>query len=100
MAKIEKLNAQAFQGRLTQGEKVQLLDVRTKPEFENGHLHSAVNINYFSWHFRKKVKALDMDQPVFLYCQSGKRSGLAIRLLAKLGFKHLIELKGGLNAMK
>jgi len=51
-----------------------LIDVRTPEEFGNGHLIGAQNINFMDDNFENNIQAIDKDQPVFIYCQSGKRS--------------------------
>jgi len=80
---------------------VQLLDVRTPEEFEAGHIEGAVMIDYRTDPdgFVEKVEAqLKKDQPVALYCRSGKRSHSAAELLLKAGFTQLTELEGGILA--
>lgn len=78
---------------------VQLLDVRTPEEFESGHLAGAIMIDFRAEGFVEKAKAqLKKDQPVALYCRSGKRSHSAAELLLKAGFKELVELDGGILA--
>jgi rhodanese-related sulfurtransferase len=73
--------------------KAQLIDVREPNEFDNGHILGARNIPLS----QMKARLLEVrpDKPVYLYCQSGMRSGRAAQLLHRKGYKDLSHLKGG-----
>ena len=76
--------------------EVQLVDVRTAAEFNEGAINGAINIDYFEQDvFDQKFDKLDKDQPVYLYCRSGNRSQKAAAKLETLGFKKIYDLKGG-----
>lgn len=84
---------------LSKTSRVQVLDVRTKEEFKSGHLENAVLIPWTDRDFEERAAAeLKKDQPLFVYCRSGGRSGKATESLAKLGFTNIHELKGGMLA--
>jgi len=74
---------------------LQLLDVRTSKEFEEGHLEDAVNIDVLEDDFSAKAESLDKEQPVYLYCRSGNRSAKASAILTDLGFKEIYDMQGG-----
>jgi rhodanese-related sulfurtransferase len=81
--------------------QAQVLDVRTKEEFETGRLAGAVLIPWTDGDFKERVAAeLKKDQPVFLYCRSGGRSAGAAKALVELGFTNVRELKGGMLAWR
>jgi phage shock protein E len=40
----------------------------------------------------------DLDRKVVLTCLSGHMSGIAGQNLVKLGYRHISQLKGGMNA--
>lgn len=73
--------------------KAQLIDVREANEFENGHILGARNIPLSQLRIRKKE--IRTDQPVYLYCQNGLRTGRAAQILRKHGCKDLYQLQGG-----
>lgn len=77
-----------------------LLDVRTPEEFYAEHLRNAVMINFKSPHFEEELAGLDTDTAYLVYCGSGGRSGQATAVMARLGFKEVYNLDGGLNALK
>ncbi|MDC7995814.1 rhodanese-like domain-containing protein [Altibacter sp. HG106] len=75
---------------------VTLIDVRTAEEFEAGHIDGAQNIDFFQEQaFQKKFSAFDKDQPIYIYCRSGNRSGQASERLEAMGFTKIYDLKGG-----
>lgn len=73
--------------------KAQLIDVREPNEFEAGHILGARNIPLSQMKMRSKE--IRSDLPVYLYCQSGLRSGRASQFLYRRGYKNLSHLKGG-----
>ncbi len=75
---------------------VQLIDVRTPKEFEIEHIKNAENINILDEDFSKKINKLNKDQPVYIYCRSGKRSAKSAAEFKKAGFNKVYELEGGL----
>ncbi len=77
----------------------QLLDVRTKEEWNAGHLKGAKLATVTEEGFLAKAKAaLDPEKPVLVYCRSGKRSEKAAKELRKAGFSPVYELQGGIVA--
>ncbi len=72
-----------------------LIDCRTPAEFANGSLTGARNIDFESPDFEARVDSLDSDEAVFIFCQSGGRSGRAAATLSELGFRQVFDLKGG-----
>ena len=73
--------------------KAQLIDVREPNEFDNGHILGSRNIPMTQ--MKMRLQEIRPDKPVYLYCQSGMRSGRAALLLHKKGYKHLYHLQGG-----
>lgn len=64
---------------------VTLLDVRTVQEFATGNINGFVNIPVDE--LRERAGELDKDKPVYVICQSGLRSYIAVRILAGRGFE-------------
>lgn len=73
--------------------KAQLIDVREPNEFEGGHILGARNIPMSQ--LKNRMKEIRTDKPVYLYCQSGMRSGRAAQMLYKKGCRELYQLQGG-----
>ena len=77
-----------------------LIDVRTPEETKEGMLEGAIEMNYFDGDFKDQLNELDKKQPYLMYCRSGNRSGKAMKIMQKLGFKHVINLDGGYELWK
>lgn len=73
--------------------KAQLIDVREPNEFEAGHILGARNIPVSQ--LKMRLQEIRPDKPVYLYCQSGIRSGRAAQTLYRKGYKDLSHLQGG-----
>ena len=94
---IKSVDADEFEKTIPR-DGVQLLDVRTEAEFNEGHIASdkVKNIDYRQPDFIEQADGeLDKGRPVAVYCRSGRRSMDAARLLAKRGFE-VINLEGGI----
>ncbi|CAM3900964.1 rhodanese-like domain-containing protein [Bacillus cereus] len=76
--------------------KAQLIDIREADEFNAGHILGARNIPLSQ--IRLRYKELRQDQPVYLYCQSGFRTGRAAQYLKKQGYKDFYQLQGGFKS--
>lgn len=85
--KFRNLSADQFE-QLLQDRNVQLVDVRTVAEYTEGHLPGSVNINVLDEAFAARVdEILQKEQPVAVYCKSGRRSRKAARLLVEKGYR-------------
>jgi rhodanese-related sulfurtransferase len=73
------------------------IDVRTPGEYKGNHIREFKNIplNLLA---QKAEKELSKDKEVIVICQSGMRSGQASKILKKLGYTKVTNVKGGMNA--
>ena len=74
-----------------------LLDVRTRGEFNAGHLQEALNIPVDS--LRQRLEELDKDKKIYIYCGIGLRGHVAQQILKQKGFDTL-NLSGGYSLWK
>ena len=78
---------------------VQVLDVRTKEEWDAGRLKGAIRVDFLEEGFlTKAVAALDPKKPLLVYCRSGNRSEKAAKILRDGGFSAVYEMTGGIVA--
>lgn len=78
---------------------IQILDVRTEEEWNEGHIQGAKRVQFPAEDFvEKATKALDPEKPVLVYCRSGGRSAKAAKQLRDAGFKDVRDLAGGVVA--
>ncbi len=96
----EALKPEAFRRLIDETANLQLIDVRTTEEVDQGYLENARNIDYYGSDFKKLMDKLDKDAPVAVYCGAGGRSGKTAKMLEDLGFKEIYDLKGGITAWK
>lgn len=74
-------------------ENVQFIDVRTPEEFAGGR--AAKVVNYPLDKIETELAKLDKNKPVYVICQTGRRSQKAAEALQKSGFKEIYNVKGG-----
>jgi thioredoxin len=94
------ISPKEFQELLESQQNIQLIDVRTKEEFAEGHLSNAINIDYNGSDFATKIQLLDKQKTTLVYCLSGGRSNGAMKWMAEHGFQKVVNLKGGTLAWK
>lgn len=85
--------------KLSKMKEVKLIDVRTKEEFKTEHIKNAQNIVYDE-NFSEKIAQLNKNEPVIVYCKSGRRSEKCAQILKDSGFVKVYDLKGGITQWK
>jgi glyoxylase-like metal-dependent hydrolase (beta-lactamase superfamily II)/rhodanese-related sulfurtransferase len=97
LAQLPQITAPELQQRLSENQ-LRVLDVRREPEWKAGHLEGA------AWwpldRFRVSMPEVDLSLPLAVHCQSGYRSMIACSLLQRAGFKNVMNVAGGLAALK
>ena len=96
----ENLNADQANAWLREHPETQVLDVRSKGEFDGGALPKAVNISIGDEAFDSKVAALDRAKPVLVYCAGGFRSRKAVTVLKAQGFTNIQHLHRGFHSWR
>jgi rhodanese-related sulfurtransferase len=76
-------------------EKVQLLDVRSRQEFEQTHMPGAFCIPLDE--LAERLSELNPSEKMLIYCHRGIRSAHAVSLLREHGFLHAYHIEGGLT---
>ncbi len=75
-----------------QSGKLILLDVRTEEEYSAAHVDGAINIPHEGIVAGVEQLELKTSDKIYLYCRSGKRVGIAMAELEKLGFSDMTNL--------
>ncbi len=96
---IEVITAEEMK-EISKIEDVQLIDVRTQEEYEEGYIEGFQNIDYYSDDFTKDIEKLDKSKPVIVYCKSGNRSGKCAKKMEEAGFSKVYDLEGGITQWK
>ncbi len=75
----------------------QIVDVRTPEEFNKSHLANAINLDFYDKSFTDELAKLDKNKVYLLYCRTGRRSGIALNMMGKMGFNHAYNMTGGVK---
>ena len=81
------------------GDSIVYVDVRTQAEYDAGHVEGAIHIPHTEMEARHEELAPYSDQRIVVYCRSGRRSGIAERILESEGFDNVIN-GGGLRDLR
>jgi phage shock protein E len=76
-----------------------LIDVRSKEEFDEGHIDGAIRIDWDDTNALMEAIGDDKQRPVVVYCRSGNRSGKSKVALDEKGYSGVFNATG-LEALK
>ncbi|MGA1847565.1 FAD-dependent oxidoreductase [Deferribacter abyssi] len=82
---------------LMKDSSLQVIDVRTKLEYNLYRIDNAKNI--YVNELRDRLDEIDRERPVYLYCAVGFRGYLATRFLRNLGYE-AYNILGGIESVK
>jgi phage shock protein E len=74
-----------------------IVDVRSKGEFQSGHLRNSINMPVDN--LENNLKKLNKNKPIITCCASGARSASAVRILKSNGFEQVYN-GGSWNSLK
>jgi len=99
-ASYTDINANTAYQAITSGvcPNLVILDVRTREEFDQGHIKMALLIPHAELEERIDELAEHKNHPIIIYCFCGMRSTLASSILAAHGFTKVYNMMDGLNA--
>lgn len=88
------INATEFKEKLEK-ERGVVIDVRTKNEYDQGHLSlTDYQYDFLNGEFQNSVDSLDKSKTYYLYCRSGNRSGQAAKIMKNEGFDKVYNVGG------
>lgn len=96
IAAAQNISAGEAQRLLKQTPTVYLLDVRTLGEFMQKRIAGAHLIPIDQ--LQSRVAELPKDRTIVVYCEVGSRSELVAGYLARLGYREVFNLSGGIMA--
>jgi glyoxylase-like metal-dependent hydrolase (beta-lactamase superfamily II)/rhodanese-related sulfurtransferase len=74
-------------------DELQILDVRSEPEWREGHIPGSMHLPYHDIH--ELPEQLDPGRPVAVICESGQRSAVAASLLKAYGADTVVHVVDG-----
>lgn len=95
---FQNINVVEFKNKIANGSNIEILDVRSQAELEDGSVPNHKLIDIMQPDFTSKIAQLDKNKTYLVYCRSGNRSGKACAMMAEMGFKELYNLAGGIMA--
>ena len=94
---ITSMSPEALIDLYNQG-TMNVLDVRKASEYQSEHIVEAVNapLDFIN----DSMTKIDKDKTYYVHCLSGYRSMVFISVLQARGYRNLIDITGGFNALK
>ncbi len=99
-ASIKEVSVSDVKGMIEAKEKIVLLDVRDKNEFEEGSIPGAINISRGMLEFKVALIIPDKTAKIITFCGIDLRGPLATKTLNEMGYKNAVNVIGGLKAWK
>ena len=99
MAHVKSIDVLELQRKLESStETIFLLDVRSKEEYQSGHIKNSINIPH-----DVLIKDINLigeyrNESLVVYCRSGVRAQLVIDKLLENDFNHIIDINGDMLA--
>lgn len=93
---ITMIESEELRGRIAGGEKIVVIDVRSKEEFSASHVEGAVNIP--ADQLTTDISNYSPDTLIVTVCNlGGARSCNAAETLRGLGYENAVPLQGGMR---
>ncbi len=90
------ITPEQLQEKLSTGEKPVLLDVREEWEYEICNIDGSIHISMGQ--INQMLEELSPDNETIVICHHGMRSFQVGAFLESNGFKHIVNLEGGIDA--
>jgi rhodanese-related sulfurtransferase len=92
---IQSISTTDLRERLSQGEKITIIDVREADEVAEGMIPGAIHIPLGE--IPSRYNEIQQKEDIILVCRSGKRSQKAYEFLQAQGIKNLFNMDGGMQ---
>lgn len=95
---LESITANQFHGRISEAEKIEIIDVRKPGEFAAGHINGAKHFPLST--IDDSCNDLPKGETLHIHCAGGYRSVIASSILKRKGIHDIIDIAGGMGAIK
>lgn len=96
---IQQLQSGLSMARFMNKKGFILVDVRSPEEHLAGSIPGTdLNIDFRDIQSRHRDIGAKLEDHIVVYCQSGRRSNIAAETLADLGYRHVYNVEGSMNA--
>ncbi len=89
---VELMDVEELREKIQKKEDIRIIDVRTRREYNMGHIEGAINIPVDE--LRDNLISLNKSDSIVVHCRTSYRSYLAYRILINEGFKKVWNLNG------
>ena len=96
--RVPEVSAAELNEILSNGQQLQIVDVRTGTEWHKSRIPGALNVPIQELRRRLDSLSLESGRPIVAICLSAHRSIPAVRLLRARGFSNAVQLQGGMLA--
>ncbi len=93
-ASYTKISASEAKKIMDENSNVIILDVRTKEEYDSGHIKGAILLPDTEVLDKAAELLPDQSATILVYCRSGRRSALAAKDLVGLGYSNVSDFGG------
>ncbi len=93
-AEYHKIDAETAKNIFDTQEDIIIIDVRTKGEYESGHVENSINIPLDVITATVTEQFPNKNEKLYVYCRSGNRSAQAAKLLVKAGYTNVYDFGG------
>ena len=90
----KKISAADAKARMDSGDTIIILDVRTKEEYDAGHIAGAILVPNETIVDKQPELLPDLDAEILVYCRSGNRSAQAAKKLIAIGYTNVVDFGG------
>ena len=98
--RIQEVAPEELLERQARGERLQILDVREDREWLQSHIEGARHLSRGTIERDIEMYYRDLEEEVFVYCDTGHRSALVADSLARMGYATVRSIAGGFAAWK
>ena len=91
---VMKISGEEAKSIIDSREQVIIIDVREESEYREGHIKDSVLVPLGTIEDKIEKVVEDKNQPILVYCRSGRRSAEAANLLNKLGYTNVYDFGG------
>jgi rhodanese-related sulfurtransferase len=88
------MSPEALDALVTAGRTPAVLDVRSRREFERGHVPHAEHLPFWQTPWKRPRRPADREAVLVVYCGHGPRAWMAGLVLAVRGFRRVTFLDG------
>lgn len=94
---IKSISAQEFASMAQADPDVNVLDVRKASEYGSQHFLDVINapLDYIN----ESMKLVDPEKTYYVHCAGGYRSMIFVSILQARGYRNLVDVAGGFNAI-